>query len=691
VNFFQERILETEEELYRGNLDNAASILKSLEESYSSNEEKLIINIARSKIVLGERDYKKAENLAKTNLQDSILNGNPSLEADALLFLIKVLISVGDAKDVQRLLAQVRNNLSEIIDPTPETKQKELDLLYQEASYYDLKGELEKALTLFVDYSEKLDVKSINEKTSDSIKIKFKKAEAANMIGIINQQKDNPENAIINVTKALNFFEEINNKNRIAAARNNLAIFLDMKGDVNSALKHYHDNLEMAREENDKQIMGVTLKNIGGIHISRGEIDKALNCLEESAKIKKMLGNQESIAFTESDLALLYHKKGEFNLSLEKFEECLSYFTDAANDYRQAQMLYYLIFLAIDRKELERADGYHSKLAKLASSNPNKEVKQQFKVSNASLLKESSRSRNWIKAAEILEEVIQEEVVDYLITVDAMFLLFELLIRELKQSPDSEVLREINNLARKLTDIAKDQSSYWLLAETYWLQGELALVNSNVQEARRLLSQAQYIADEKGLERLAMRISNEHDDLINELNQWEDLIEREASLTERIEASRLDEIVNEIKKQERVIHHKVEKEEPIMLLLMLKSGLPAYSKQFSASPLMNEILIAGFISAIDRFAQEAFSVKGSIERFKHEGFTMLYKHVKPISFCYVFKGKSYLATKKFDEFIKQTQKSEQVWKILESLVHTGNRDNIEQSEEFRQIIKQTLE
>ncbi|MHA1911658.1 MAG: tetratricopeptide repeat protein [Candidatus Kariarchaeaceae archaeon] len=684
---FQEHILKAEEELFRGNLEVAMAILKKLEDR--TTEEKLIINITKSRIILGRRDYQKAESLAKSNLQDSITNGNPMFEVDALIFLIKVFISVGDAKDVKRIITQAESKLLEIA-LKPEIKKRELELLYQKASYYDLKGELDKALTIFMDYSEKLDDFSSSEKTIQSIRTCYKKAQVANMIGIINQQKDNPEKAIHHVTKALKLFEEINNKNRIAAARNNLAIFLDMKGEVNAALRHYHDNLEMAREEDDKQIMGVTLKNIGGIHISRGEIDKALTCLEESARIKKILGNQESIAFTESDLALLYHKKGELDISLEKFEACLSYFTQVENEYRQSQMLYYLIFLAVDRQELNQAEQYLVRLTEINSSYTNKEVNQQYKVSKALLLKESSRSRNWIKAAEILEDVIKEEVIDYLITVDAMFLLFELLILELKQSADSVVLSEINNLATKLTEIAKDQSSYWLLIETYWLQGELALVNSNVKEARRLFSQAQYIAEEKGLERLAMKISYEHDDLINELTHWEDLIERKASLVERLEAARLDEIVKEIRKQERVIYHEAKEEEPILLLLMLKSGLPAYSKHFGATPQMNEILIAGFISAIDKFAQEAFSVKGSIERFKHEGFTMLYKHIKPISFCYIFKGESYLATKKFDAFIKSTQKSKEVWEILESLVHTGNRDIIDSNDELRLIINQTF-
>ena len=690
MRIFQEHILRAEEEVFQGNLENAMTILTNLDDPNTTIEEKIIINITKGRIILGRRDYKKAENIAKSNLQDCLAYGNPLLEIDALVFLIKVFISVGDSKDVKEIIGQTENKLLGITDSTPDKKQRELDLLYQKASFFDLKGDLDTALTIFMDYSEKLEDYSVNEKISESIKVRYKKAEVANMIGIINQQKDNPEKAILNVTKALNLFKEINNKNRIAAARNNLAIFLDMKGEVNAALKHYHDNLEMARKEDDKQIMGVTLKNIGGIHISRGEIDKALTCLEESARIKKTLGNQESIAFTESDLALLYHKKGALIISMQKFEACLNYFTEVENEYRQAQMLYYLIFLAVDCKEHHKAEEYLALLAKINSSYPNKEVSQQFKVSTALLLKESSRSRNWIKAAEILEKVVQEEIVDYLITVDAMFLLFELLILELKQSADSEVLKEINNLAVKLTEIAKDQSSYWLLAETYWLQGELALVNSNVQEARQLFSQAQYIAEEKGLERLAMKISSEHDELINELTHWEDLIYRKASLRERIDAARLDEVVKEIKKQERVIANEPEEEEPIMLLLMLKSGLPAYSKQFSISPQMNEILIAGFVTAIDKFAKEAFSVKGSIERFKHEGFTMLYKQVKPISFCYIFKGQSYLATKKFDEFIKSTHKSKEVWSILESLVHTGRRNIIEENEELQKIINQTF-
>ncbi|GAH26837.1 unnamed protein product, partial [marine sediment metagenome] len=68
--------------------------------------------------------------------------------------------------------------------------------------------------------------------------------------------------------------------------------------------------------------------------------------------------------------------------------------------------------------------------------------------------------------------------------------------------------------------IAEKSHSYKVFCETFLLQAKLALLNLDVKAARRFLTQAQKIAESYGIKRLAIKISNEHDELLKQLNLW---------------------------------------------------------------------------------------------------------------------------------------------------------------------------
>ncbi|MCK5183084.1 MAG: hypothetical protein KAQ95_02175, partial [Candidatus Heimdallarchaeota archaeon] len=82
-------------------------------------------------------------------------------------------------------------------------------------------------------------------------------------------------------------------------------------------------------------------------------------------------------------------------------------------------------------------------------------------------------------------------------------------------------------------------------------------------------------------------------------------------------------------------------------------------------------LLSGFISSINAFFKEVFDTSGSIERIKHQELTVLLKPVESVLFCYVFKGQSYSAIKKLEEFILMLQnKNVIVWKALQKQIET---------------------
>ena len=118
-----------------------------------------------------------------------------------------------------------------------------------------------------------------------------------------------------------------------------------------------------------------------------------------------------------------------------------------------------------------------------------------------------------------------------------------------------------------MLNFAEDQHNYSLFVETHLLQSKTALLELDVEKAKQLLAQAQQIAEEKGLVRLAMMASGEYDSLLEQVSKWDSFIDSEVSMKERLELTRLENMVT------RLIHKRTgdipaaQPEEPVMLLI----------------------------------------------------------------------------------------------------------------------------
>jgi hypothetical protein len=172
----------------------------------------------------------------------------------------------------------------------------------------------------------------------------------------------------------------------------------------------------------------------------------------------------------------------------------------------------------------------------------------------------STRIRNRAKAEELLKQIIEEEIGLGENIVLAIINLCDLLVGELRITNDVEVIDELKPLINKLLNIAEISESHWLLAETYLLQSKLSLINLDMKEAQRFLTQAQQIAKRFGLNQLTMKIANEHDDLQKKLYLWEKIKEVEAPISERIELARMDEQIEGIIQNRAILTAQINEE-----------------------------------------------------------------------------------------------------------------------------------
>jgi hypothetical protein len=200
----------------------------------------------------------------------------------------------------------------------------------------------------------------------------------------------------------------------------------------------------------------------------------------------------------------------------------------------------------LDQNLLDKAHKYLDHLKSISNldvSSYDSLITQRYQVAQALMLKTSPRIKDKARAQEILQQFIEEECSDHDLTVAALLILCDLLLVELRMSSALEVLEEVKTINSRLLSIAKQQYSFWLFAETYVLKARLALFELDLKNSTQLLDQALLIAEENGLTKLAVKIYSEQTRLQDQMAQWQQLADRDASLNERLDLARLESMI----------------------------------------------------------------------------------------------------------------------------------------------------
>jgi hypothetical protein len=190
----------------------------------------------------------------------------------------------------------------------------------------------------------------------------------------------------------------------------------------------------------------------------------------------------------------------------------------------------------------------------------------------------------------------------------------------------------------------------------------LALLTFDVKGARRLLTQAQKIAEKYNIKRLSMKISREHDTLLRQKEIWEKFKESDASLSERWKLAGAIEQMNHIIKKRVIEVPEFSDEESIFLLIISEGGEPLLSQKFVNDRSFEDHLFGGFLTTIDYFMREVFSE--GLDRAMFGEYTLLMKSIPPFFISYIFKGDSFYAHQRVSYFVEEIQKKEDIWQNL---------------------------
>ncbi len=526
-------------------------------------------------------------------------------------------------------------------------------------------------------FDEKIEVVKIAEdelKTfleEESKDFTLRKSSILDQQGRIHWWKGELAKALVFFQQSLKLREQLHNEYLITESFTNIGATFWLQGDISQALFYFELSLTLNKKHNNLNGIASSLNNVGAIYWQKGELDEALDYYQQSLKLFEELANQQDIAISLGNIGKIYHDKGEFDRALDHHQRSLILRADIENAQQIAMSLFELISVSLDNGSLELSQQYLQYLQQIDKREKKKIISQQYRVARALVLKKNGRARERGKAEILLEQVAEEEVCHYKLTVTALFNLCELFLKELRENEDQELLNEVQNLSTRLFEIGEEQNSQRLIAEVYLLQSKLALLELKIKEARKFLTQAQRIAEKWGLNRLAMKISSEHDKLLQQLNLWEEVIHRNASLRERIALSQLEEMVGGMVQKSEFKTPKQRPEEPVMLLIVGKTGQCLFSKIFVPDTQINDQLLGGFLSAISSFGSEVFENTETLDRIVYQEHTLALKPIESMMFTYVFKGQSYSALQKLDKFTGTVKSSTIAWNGLTNVLEIG--------------------
>lgn len=447
--------------------------------------------------------------------------------------------------------------------------------------------------------------------------------------------------------------------------------------------EHHNGNLDLALEYQKKSLNlfeqadphSINIPIILGtsrsyVYLSKGELDLALECDEKALSLLPKRESFNSIMIIKSqiyrNMGMVYYQKGDLNRSLEYHITCFELLEKTKDPMWMNASYLNIIDILLVKKDFNQAQNYLQQLKQF-----NEEYKSRFgyltyQLASAIILKSSPRLRDIVKAEEILKKIVEDNLGDIslsLIFPYALIGLCDLYFEEFRLTNQMEILDDINPLIDFLQRGAKYSNSFSALALVKLLQAKLALLQINLVDARKLITEAQKIADEHGLQLLAGAISREHDRLLEELKLWESFKKTQASVSERLKLASIDEVLERLQGRRAVEPLQSSDEQPVLLLILAGSGILLFSYPFSNEWKRNDDLFGSFLSAFSTFSDEFFSQ--GLDRAKFGEETILLQPAGTLSICYLFRGQTYFAQQKLVEFVETVQKDPVIWQTLE--------------------------
>ncbi|MHA2282278.1 MAG: tetratricopeptide repeat protein [Promethearchaeota archaeon] len=512
-NSFLEELNHANMLMREGKFQEALEITNSLEKkSTLAPGDQLTLLILKGKIYTFNQKFEESVKIGKLSYRMSQSLGRINDALTSLLIKANCAF-LGQFDKALGYLLKAEELLNSLTDISPSyISRQRANILYKRGYANQLKGNLSVAL------ETALECLPLQQKLGRKVEIAY----TLSLLGDIYYAKGDNDIALDYAMRSKTNFEEIGDKIGLTTSLRALGMIYLSKGDLDNALKY-------SKKSFSSKVIGTqtkldSLQVIGDVYIARGELDKALKYYKQGIPLAEKENAYFHFVQFQTQIGTIYMMKRDFDLATEYLKTGLLLAEKINHNYAIFIALIFLIFINVEKGSHEEAQKNLNQIKELEKTTGSKLLSHGYFIAKAYLLKTGSGSRNRAEAERLLKQVVKEETHAYLRAYSLIYLC-EFYLEEVNLYEDIELIKEVNPLLIQLLKLSEEQRMYGFMAEAKLLQAKVALIRMDFEEAQRLLTQAQRVAEMYGIKFTAQKISSEHDNYLDKLSEWKNLKE----------------------------------------------------------------------------------------------------------------------------------------------------------------------
>jgi tetratricopeptide (TPR) repeat protein/predicted transcriptional regulator len=329
---------------------------------------------------------------------------------------------------------------------------------------------------------------------------------------------------------AIDGFEAVDDRRRLAQALNGLGRLVHHQGKTDQARSYHERSLDLAREIGDRKGQARSLNELGQVAMEAGEYREALTHHEHGLDIRGALGDRHGEAKALNNIGMVYNMLGNYDQALEYGERSLAIKRDLGDRLGEANTCSTLGIVAASNGDHERAREYFEQSARIKRELGNRlgeamvlgnlgnvacrqceyEAAREYSERALAMIRDlgaggksvescinlgevARRRGRYDRAREFLEEAreIARDTDDQHRHAQSL----DRLVAVARRRGDHDRARDLLDRAREMADDVGDPG---LLSKTRSRQAELARESGEYDRAREALARAEDAVDEGG-------------------------------------------------------------------------------------------------------------------------------------------------------------------------------------------------
>ncbi len=477
----------------------------------------------------------------------------------------------------------------------------------------------------------------------------------------------NMQEALSYMLKNLEICEKLGSKNKLANAYNNVGIMHNALGDLNTGLTNFKLSYAINQEISNEREFHNASNNIAAILIQLGKLDESLKYQLPALEYYRKEQYRQGIITTLWNIGEVYWHKREYRQALSHLDESYELIRESGNVFSISGILIPLCLIHLEMKSSEKVNPYLTILEDLHQKEKNKLITHRYFLVKALVLDKIPQIQTKAQAQNMLLQIINDDIVDYDLTMLALVAYCDTIIAEYQIFQDLSVLDFLTPILDNLLLNAREIKSYKLLAEVLLFKAKFSLISARFSQARSYFSQAQTIAERHGLQRLAKKISHMHDGILEKASKLA-LLEQDPQTT--INLQELIEIFDLSDNFRTYVHSKSTQAQddsqmslvPQIFQIFKPNGIPIYTKSFNDENIVDGSILGGFLSSLNIVLSQYFSEK--LDRVRFGDYTAILQSFNDLIILLVFKGQSYSANQLVSTFISRANQSPEIKNFL---------------------------